>query len=94
MQQLSISSFNFYYYSEPEISELIPNKGPNTGGTLVYLKGKMLYPFKATQIDITNSTFVKFGDTYMSEVNLINNTHCSVFSPPSYLNTPVPVEVK
>jgi len=71
---------------------LIPNKGPNTGGNLVNIKGKMMMPFQYSQVDFLNTTWVQFGPNRV-RVNLINNTHASVIAPASYSEGPVPVEV-
>ena len=36
---------SFWYYPAPTITELVPNKGPETGGTEVILKGSNFKPF-------------------------------------------------
>jgi hypothetical protein len=44
-QQQSRDYINFWYYPAPTISELVPDRGPETGGTLIYLKGSNFKPF-------------------------------------------------
>jgi IPT/TIG domain. len=93
LQQATESYIAYYFYTPPEISELIPNRGPNTGGTFVYIKGKMLHPFKNSNPDFYNTTFVSFGKDIIIRVKLINNTHASIVTPPTSGEGPRAVEV-
>mmetsp|Transcript_16566 Transcript_16566/g.14377 ORF Transcript_16566/g.14377 Transcript_16566/m.14377 type:complete len:108 (-) Transcript_16566:9-332(-) len=94
-QQPTATWIKYWYYTFPEISELIPNKGPCSGGTLVDIKGKMLSPFKVSHPDFYNTTFVRFGypGRQNIRVNLTNNTHARVISPSYPHPGRVPVEI-
>lgn len=93
IQQASESYIKYYYYSVPEISQLIPSSGPTTGGTEVYIKGRQMYPFQVSDLYIDNTTFVKFGPGHYVRAELINTTYAKVYSPASLTEGPVPVEV-
>lgn len=93
IQQASETMVPFYYYDFPEITQLVPNKGPNTGGTNVAIFGKSLHPFKVTQLDITNTSMCKFGENYIQPLQLVNQTVAYTLSPATYSDIPLPVEV-
>ena len=59
-QQNSKDDVAFWYYSWPAITELVPDRGPDSGGTKVLLKGRNFHPFKDLPIDNANDTFCKF----------------------------------
>jgi hypothetical protein len=45
-QQNSRDTLFFWYYNFPHISQLDPNRGPESGGTIIKLKGRDFFPFK------------------------------------------------
>ena len=45
-QQNSKDTLWYYYYNWPQIEQLVPNRGPESGGTHIELKGKSFFPFK------------------------------------------------
>jgi hypothetical protein len=77
----------FWYYSWPAISELVPDRGPDTGGTHVLLKGRNFFPFKdfPGQIDNFNDTFCMFENLAKVPAKIINSTKVICLSPPSYV---------
>lgn len=93
VQQSTLTTIDYYYYSVPEISQLVPNSGPTTGGTEVYIKGRQMYPFQISNLDIINTTYAMFGTGHYMKATLINTTHAKVISPPSLTEGPVVVEV-
>lgn len=93
IQQASETWVPFYYYDFPEITQLVPNKGPNTGGTNVTIYGKSLHPFKVTQLNISNTTMCKFGETYFTPITLVNQSVAYTVSPATYSDIPLKVEV-
>jgi len=92
IQQSSHSAIDYYYYSVPEISQLVPNSGPTTGGTQVHIKGRQMYPFQTSNIDVTNTTWVRFGEKKV-RAQLVNTTHTLVVSPAVLYEGPATVEV-
>lgn len=92
VQQSTWSSIHYFYYSVPEISILVPESGPTSGGTQVYIQGRQMYPFQTSNLDIANTTFVRFGK-YKVKGTLINTTHALCTSPASYSEGKVPVEI-
>ena len=59
-QQNSRDTMFFWYYSWPSINELVPDRGPDSGGTKVLVKGRNFFPFKDETIDNANDTFCMF----------------------------------
>ena len=45
-QQNSKDTLWYYYYNWPQIEELVPNRGPESGGTHILVKGKSFFPFR------------------------------------------------
>ena len=93
IQQASETMVPFYYYDFPEITQLVPNKGPNTGGTNVAIFGKSLHPFKVTKLDITNTSMCRFGENYIQPLELVNQTVAYTVSPATYNDVPLRVEI-
>lgn len=76
---------SFWYYSWPAITELIPDRGPDAGGTKVLLRGRNFFPFKDYNIDNANDTFCKFENLAKVPATIINSTKAVCLSPPSYV---------
>jgi len=51
-----------------------------------------MYPFQTSNIDIANTTFVRFGDKKV-KATLLNTTHAIVYSPAALYEGPATVEV-
>ena len=84
-QQNSRDTLFYWYYSQPAITELIPDRGPDIGGTKVLLKGRNFFPFKEMSIDNSNDTFCMFEDLGKVPAVVINSTKVHCLSPPSYV---------
>ena len=86
-QQNSRDTLFYYFYNWPSIEELVPNHGPEMGGTHVMLKGRNFYPFKEIQDEINNAndTFCAFLDLKVRVPAIVtNSTRAICVSPPSY----------
>lgn len=86
-QQNSRDTLFFYYYNWPSIAELVPNHGPEMGGTHVMLKGRNFFPFKEMldEINNANDTFCAFLDLKVRVPAIVtNSTRAICVSPPSY----------
>lgn len=59
-QQNSKDSLEFWYYSEPTVAVIEPDRGPETGGTKILLKGSNFDPFRSESIKNYNDTFCYF----------------------------------
>jgi hypothetical protein len=83
----------FWYYSWPAITELVPDRGPDQGGTKVLLKGRNFHPFKDETIDNANDTFCMFENLAKVPATIINSTKLICHSPPSFVLRQSIVEV-
>lgn len=86
-QQNSKTDVSYWYYSWPAITELVPDRGPDAGGTRVLVKGRNFLPFKehSDKIDNANDTFCKFENLAKVPATIINSTKAICYSPPSYI---------
>lgn len=91
-QQFS-NSIDYWYYEFPSIFMLDPNRGPDTGGTHVLLKGNNFDPFVDFPINNYNDTFCRFGELGIVPSTVINSTKIVCISPPSYILREVIVEI-
>ena len=91
-QQYS-NKIDYWYYDFPSIYMLDPNRGPDTGGTHVLLKGNNFDPFAMNPINNYNDTFCKFGPLGIVPVQVINSTKVVCISPPSFILREVVVEI-
>lgn len=84
-QQNSNTTFPFYYYNAPAVTEVVPNYGPDTGGTRVLLKGVNFRPFAELKDEVTNynDTFCTFGELQPMKAIIISSTKAYCESPPS-----------
>jgi len=84
-QQNSKDTISFWYYNWPQIAALIPDRGPDQGGTKVLVRGSNFNPFKEEVIDNANDTFIMFEGLQKMPVQIINSTKAIVYSPPSFI---------
>lgn len=91
-QQFS-NMIDFWFYDFPSIYMLDPNRGPDTGGTHVLLKGNNFDPFADFPIKNYNDTFCRFGPLGMVPVQIINSTKAVCIAPSSFLLKEVEVEI-
>lgn len=78
----------FWYYNEPQVTVVMPNLGPETGGNEITLRGDNFKPFGLDgELDISNSTycaFTAFNPPIMTEAKILNSTRARCKAPPSY----------
>jgi hypothetical protein len=84
---------SYWYYSFPAINELIPDRGPDTGGTKILLKGRNFRPFYDLGIDNSNDTFCMFENLGKVPAIIVSPTKMTCLSPPSYVLRSSIVEV-
>jgi hypothetical protein len=84
-QQNSKDTLFFWYYSFPAITDLIPDRGPDTGGAKVLLRGRNFHPFDGLSIDNSNDTFCMFENLGKVPATVINSTKVYCIAPPSYV---------
>lgn len=84
-QQNSKDTLFFWYYSFPAITDLIPDRGPDTGGTKLLLRGRNFRPFDGLSIDNANDTFCMFENLGKVPATVINSTKAYCIAPPSYV---------
>lgn len=93
-QQNSKNKHDFWYYNWPQVTELVPNYGPNSGGNRVILKGNNFMPFNVTEdIDSSNDTFCIFEGIGKVRAYPINSTKLYCEAPPNYIIENTIVEV-
>ena len=92
-QQNTKQEIYFIYYDEPQVSYLVPNRGPDFGGTVVHIKGQNFNPTKETAFQNYNDTFCRFGNLSIDVAQVISSTEMICNSPPSYYLRQVPVEI-
>lgn len=93
IQQATPTYSLYYYYAFPEITQLVPDRGPYTGGTRISIYGKSMHPFKTTNLDVSNTSYVRFGTDYIMPLEIYNQTVAYVTSPAPYVECQLPVEV-
>jgi len=91
-QQFS-NKIDYWYYEFPSIYMLDPNRGPDTGGTHVLLRGNNFDPFRNYPIKNYNDTFCRFGPLGLVPTTVINSTKVVCISPPSFVLREVVVEI-
>ena len=105
-QQNSRDTLFFWYYNWPHIQELKPNRGPESGGTVIKLKGSNFFPFKEeinenneNQCDgyfcnNVNDTFCGFTELKVRVPAVVtNSTRATCVAPPSYYWRETRVEI-
>ena len=93
-QQATKDDFYYWYYSSPQVSELLPNYGPNSGGNEVEVRGSNFLPFNfVTDIDNSNDTFCDFKGIRKVRAYVKNSTKLICEAPESYIIEKTVVEV-
>ena len=97
-QQNSIEDIPYVYYETPTVFRLEPNRGPDTGGTQINIRGQNFNPLvEITDMDNHNDTFCVFlfksGEEIQQQAKVISSTEVECVSPPSYEEREVPVEI-
>ena len=93
-QQNSKQDIPYVYYEYPQVIQLEPNRGPDTGGTLVKIRGQNFNPMvEIPDMNNYNDTFCKFGNLSLTNGKVISSTEMECVSPPSWEAREVPVEI-
>ena len=93
-QQNSRQDIPFVYYEYPQVFRLEPNRGPDSGGTVVRIRGQNFNPMiEIPEMNNYNDTFCKFGNLSLTNGKIISSTEMECVSPPSYEARAVPVEI-
>ena len=86
-QQNSRDTLMYYYYNWPAVEKLVPNRGPEQGGTRITLEGRNFFPFREMldQINNANDTFCAFLDLKTRVPFVVtNSTRGECIAPPSF----------
>jgi hypothetical protein len=78
------------------ISQLEPNRGPESGGTVIKLKGSNFFPFleELDSIDNANDTFCGFTELKVRVPAIVtNSTRATCVAPASYYWRETRVEI-
>ena len=99
-QQNSRSDHHFWYYNWPQITLLLPDRGPDEGNTTVIVKGNNFDPFKEHRLkgEIDNYEdvwihFQRLGAAGYRKPIIVNSTKLIVQSPPSFVIRESEVEI-
>lgn len=95
-QQNSRDTRYFWYYNFPTIEKLVPNRGPEDGGTVITLEGRNFYPFKdyLGEIDNTVDTWCAFPELKKRIHAIVtNSTTATCVAPPADGHRQTKVEI-
>lgn len=92
-QQNTRQNVEYVYYDFPQVARLEPNKGPDTGGTTVHIRGQYFNPSLGLSFNNYNMTLCRFGKLLTTVAKVISSTEIVCTSPPSYVDREVPVEI-
>lgn len=93
-QQNTLQHVPYVYYSKPQVFRLEPNRGPDTGKTLVRIRGQNFNPLvELPHMTNHNDTFCKFGQLSIEQAKVISSTEIECYSPPSFEDREVEVEI-
>ena len=94
-QQSTPERIKYWYYPEPAIMKLNPDRGPLTGGNVVMIDGQHLDPFTEIfdEVDNRNDTYCRFGMDYVTPATVYTDILISCIAPPSPVIRTVLVDV-
>ena len=94
-QQNTQDDIPYVYYENPTIYRIEPNnRGPDSGGTVILLRGANFHPFKELQdLKLENDTFCRFESIGYRPAIIHSSTEIECVTPPSYEKLVVPVEI-
>ena len=94
-QQNTQDDIPYVYYENPTIYRIEPsNRGPDSGGTVIHLRGANFNPFKELQdLHLENDTFCDFESLGKRPAKIHSSTEIECITPPSYEKLKVPVEI-
>lgn len=75
-QQNSRDTLMYYYYNWPAVEQLVPNRGPEQGGTVITVQGRNFFPFREMldEINNANDTFCAFLDLKTRSPFVVTNS--------------------
>lgn len=94
-QQNTDQDIVYWYYPEPAIMRLNPDRGPTNDRTLVMIEGQDLDPFNniLRTVNNHNDTYCRFGMDYVTPATIYSDTLISCYAPPSPIVRTVIVDV-
>ena len=94
-QQNTQDDIPYVYYENPTIYRIEPNnRGPDSGGTVILLRGANFNPFKELgDLKLENDTFCLFETLGKRPAKVHSSTEIECVTPPSYEKLEVPVEI-
>ena len=94
-QQNTKEDIPYVYYENPTIYRIEPsNRGPDSGGTVIFLRGANFNPFKELQeLKLENETYCNFETLGKRKAKIHSSTEIECVTPPSYEKQVVPVEI-
>ena len=94
-QQNTQDAIPYVYYENPTIYRIEPtNRGPDSGGTVILLRGANFNPFKELgELKLENDTFCSFESLGKRPAKIHSSTEIECVTPPSYEKLEVPVEI-
>ena len=94
-QQNTKEDIPYVYYENPTIYSIEPiNRGPDSGGSVIRLRGANFNPFKELRdLKLENETFCQFDTLGKKPAKVLSSTEIECVTPPSYDKLEVPVEV-
>ena len=94
-QQNTQDDIPYVYYENPTIYRIEPtNRGPDSGGTVILLRGANFNPFKELgELKLENDTFCSFESLGKRPAKIHSSTEIECVTPPSYEKLEVPVEI-
>ena len=94
-QQNTNEDIPYVYYENPTIYRIEPtNRGPDSGGTVIRLRGANFNPFKELQdLKLENVTYCNFETLGIRPAKIYSSTEIECITPPSYEKQKVIVEI-
>jgi len=94
-QQNTKEDIPYVYYENPTIYSIEPiNRGPDSGGSVIRLRGSNFNPFKELRdLKLENETFCQFENLGKRTAKVLSSTEMECVTPPSYEKLEVAVEV-
>ena len=94
-QQNTKEDIPYVYYENPTIYSIEPiNRGPDSGGSVIRLRGANFNPFKELRdLKLENETFCQFENLGKRTAKVLSSTEMECVTPPSYEKLEVAVEV-
>ena len=93
-QQTTLNKIYYWYYPNPAVDRLDPNRGPLTGGNEVVFEGDHFDPFNdmLEEVDNHNDTYCIFG-SYKTPAKVLDDSHLMCIAPPSPVVRSVVTEI-